>query len=227
MRLHVNGGLSIADSVLLACAVILTAIVVRRDVFGVAPHASEAAPPRAVPNWRPLISSGRFVEGDSNAPVQMIEFGDFECPYCAVFATEVLPRLDSMHRGEFALTFHHLPLSYHHFAYPAARAAECAARQGAFASTYATLYRLQDSLGLIPFDSLVRRGGVSDIPAFDSCNQVPGPLASIENDKKLAERLGVSGTPTLIINGEMYSTVPDSARIEAIFSQALHAAGRR
>ena len=98
-----------------------------------------------VRNWREALPIGvRY--GNADAPVTIVVFSDFECPFCARFnavADSALQR-----RKDVALAFVHFPLASHRFAVPAARAAECADRYGRFGGLADLLFAKQDSLGI-------------------------------------------------------------------------------
>jgi protein-disulfide isomerase len=150
-----------------------------------------------------------------------LEFGDFECPACRGFyqaEKEVLPH----HASDVALYFRHWPLPYHRFAYPSARAAECAADQGKFAEYHNMLYEHQDSLGLISFDDFANRAKVPDLEKFGKCVRQTGRVAAIDSGSALAMRIGAQGTPAIIFNGILLSFTPDSARLEMLIREAVN-----
>jgi protein-disulfide isomerase len=96
----------------------------------------------------PLAVSDAPILGDPNAPVGMIVFSDFECPFCGRFAQETLPELQARYidPGQMFLVFRHLPLPIHAQARPAAEASECAARQGKFWEYHDALFAAGPSL---------------------------------------------------------------------------------
>ena len=214
-------GPGIVNLVLAVCAVTLTVLVARRELFSPLNGATVSrSQVRALPNWQVYLQGGHRI-GAQAAQVEIIEFADFECPACRRFATASLRGVLAKFPGKVAVVFHHWPLYYHHFAYAAARAAECAATQGHFAEFHDVVYDKQDSLGMIPFDEFARRSGVPDLAAFDKCDAGGLPVPAVEADKKTAEGLGASGTPTIIIAGELYTSSPDSIRLDEIVSKLL------
>ena len=82
----------------------------------------------------PIPLAGAAIEGSDTAPLAVIEFSDFQCPFCANFARDTLPQLREKYvrTGKVRLAFQHLPLKAHRFAETAARAANCAGRQTKF-----------------------------------------------------------------------------------------------
>jgi protein-disulfide isomerase len=183
-----------------------------------------SAPPEVTPvfvdNWQEIARPGRRIGGD-HAIVTIVEFGDYECPVCRRFANGALAGAFAEFGDDLALVFRHWPLSYHRFAYPAARAAECAAAQGRFDQMHDLLYRKGDSLGLKTFWSFADESGVADSSTFASCVEATAAIASIESGIAAAESLDATGTPYLLVNGRRLRGAPDSARFLAIVREAL------
>jgi protein-disulfide isomerase len=212
--------MDLATLVTVICAVIVSGVVVRSRVSNQqTPDALRDTSSVAVRNWQALVADGHRI-GAEHPRVTILEFGDFECPACrAVEAT--LHSLRSRYPQTVAVVFRHWPLSYHRFAYPAARAAECASAQGKFVEYHDLLYRLQDSLGLISFDEMAHRVRIPSDRAFKDCVGRSGTVPSIERDVAAALAAGGQFTPTLIVNGHRLATVPDSARLERILQAEL------
>lgn len=198
----------------------MTAVVLRQQFVPTALAPMKNLAPVSVSNWDRLISTGHH-SGPRDASVVVLQFGDFECPYCQKFSTRILPGVLAGFPGQVAVVFRHWPLPYHRFAYPAARAAECAGEQGQFQPFSELLYMKQDSLGLKPFDDYAREAGVTDRAAFQLCNSRPGRVASIEADMEAAIAAGASGTPTVLVNGLRYPEPPDSAGLAKAIRNAL------
>lgn len=196
---------------LLGCALVITGLL----LFG--GHRQEppaGGPPVPVDDWQGLVAGGRRI-GPGNATNVIVEFGDFECPACAAFEHGVLMPLRSAHPHSLAVVWHHWPLSYHRFAYPAARASECAAAQGRFAAYHDVLYETHDSLGLIPFTALAERAQVPDDTQFESCIARSDPIIRVDQDAALAQKIGGSGTPTIVINGFRFPGVPTRSQVDS------------
>jgi protein-disulfide isomerase len=203
------------------CALLITGLAVGRS-FSATPLTPRQVPSREavrLDNWEEIRARGHRI-GAAGAPVMIVEFGDFECPMCRVFATTIKSIL-AAHPEDVALVYRHWPLSYHRFAYPAARAAECAAEQGRFEPYAFLLFEQQDSLGLISFVDLARRVGVVDIAAFEACRGSRDPVPAIDTDAALAKQMRFHGTPTIIINGLYLATTPDSVALEGHIREAL------
>jgi protein-disulfide isomerase len=162
------------------------------------------SPQRQQKDWQEWAGSGIRV-GPENATMVVATFIDFQCPFCRTFA----PVLDSIlaeFDGGVALEFYHFPLQSHEHALPAAIGAECAERQGRFVQMYHTLYAQSDSLGEKPWGQLAAEAGVQDIPAFESCTELPADeFDRIGDGLALAGRIGIIGTPTVYVNGTLFN----------------------
>jgi protein-disulfide isomerase len=193
--------------------------------FGATPgrKGTEApGPPEFVRDWNDLWTIG-LVDGKPDAPVKIVEFADLECPFCAKFRA-VLDTVQEKYRDKVSLAFVHWPIPGHRFAVPAARAAECANEQGRFGQFSAVVYRNQDSLGLKTWTAYARDAGVTDTKLFERCTVSTSPLTRVDAGRAAGKRLGVSGTPTVIINGWKYPSPPGSAEISRAVDSVL--AGR-
>src|ERR1700722_9250080 len=159
---------SIVTVTLVLCAVITTGAVLRREFMAPAAPPSQAEQKTVlISNWRDDLGKGvRF--GPSDAPVRLIEFADFECPFCGNFH-RTLKVVRERYPGQVSLTYVHFPIPGHRFAIPAARVAECAGEQGRFEQMHDHLFDEQDSLGLKPWTEFATEAGVSDRGAFETC----------------------------------------------------------
>jgi protein-disulfide isomerase len=166
------------------------------------------------------------VRASADAPVTLIEYGDYECPYCRSVAGaigDVLSRSD----GSLRFVFRHLPLSdVHPNATLAAEAAEAAGAQGKFWPMHDLLLERQDHLQL---PDLLRYAGELglDIAAFES-DLSSGRFASrVARDASSADEAGATGTPTFYINGRRYVGPYDAASLELALDSAQKEAASR
>lgn len=173
---------------------------------------------RQVPGWLEYANEGNRI-GPDNAAVTIIEFGDYECPFCQRVAP-ILQSVVEAHPGDVALVYRHLPLSYHRQAYPAARLAECAADQTWFAPVHQRLYELTDLSTLSP-RAVGEAAGVPDLPRFLSCAADTAKVDRIEQDVAAARRLDVRSTPTILVNGLQLASLPDSAQLFELVREHL------
>ena len=176
-----------------------------------------------VDTWSEITSGGQAI-GLPNAPVTVAVFVDFECPACRAFVLGPERRFRQEFPGAFRFVVRHMPLSYHRFADPAARAAECAAAQGRFEEMYGVLFEKQDSLGLISFERFAEESGVQDLSVFGECVSSERVADRISADLDLAERSGATGTPTVLVNGLRLSRPPAYDELFSLVEEHLDVA---
>ncbi len=144
------------------------------------------------------------LRGDPKAPVVIVEFSDFQCPYCQA-VQPTLKTLLAKYEGRVSLAYRDLPLrDVHPQAELAAEASRCAGEQGKFWEYHDVLFANQNKLdrpGLVELAS----GLKLDEKRFDSCLSGGKYKEQIEQDRQLGLRAGVSGTPGFFINGNMLS----------------------
>lgn len=204
-----------ASSILLGlAALVIAATLVHREFWpSNVPQSGIERPPVYVANWRLLLGAGHVL-GDSAAPLKIIEFGDFECPYCRR-ADSTYHDIKKKYGSRLALVFVNFPLTMHRFAIPAARAAECAGEQGRFAEMHDLLYEKQDSLGLKTWSAFAIDAGVRDTLAFARCNATPGMPAGIQAGLDAGHRLQVNATPTMLVNGWRFFAPPSEHQLDS------------
>jgi protein-disulfide isomerase len=205
--------------VLVGCALVTTGVVVKREFFSPAGSQQKPIPPRFIADWRSKMDDGDLI-GSAGAPVQIMEFGDFECPFCGTYHS-TLKTIRERYPGKIAVTFVHFPIRGHRFALPAARVAECAGTQGRFEAMYDALYGDQESLGLKPWTEYASRSGIKDIPGFEKCNAENGPLDRVDRGKRLGTEWDVKGTPTVVVNGWMFSQAPTADELDSMVKNIL------
>jgi protein-disulfide isomerase len=212
---------SVLTVTLVACAVTTTALVIHREFGAPAMASSQASTQRReyIRDWRAQLGHGVRL-GSTSAPIQLIEFADFECPYCGDFHKQ-LKGLREQYPAQVSITYVHFPLQGHRFALPAARASECAGEQGRFEAMYDQLFEGQDSFGLKPWNDYAIAAGVPDLAAFDACTKRTEAVPRIEEGKQLGAKLDVKGTPTLIVNGWMLGRPPSREELDAMVKAVL------
>ncbi len=216
-----------ANALVVVAALALAVSVVHHEFFASDVSGQRRAPqkPVTVKNWPELLRSGTLI-GDSSAAVKIVEFGDFECPFCRRFEQSY----DAARRRfghDVALVFVEFPLSsIHRSAAAAARAAECAGSQGRFEAFHDLLYQQQDSLGLKSWSAFSREARVPDEKLFEKCVKDTIPVAAIEKGRAIAKEMGIQATPTIVLNGMRYFAPPDDSTLEAIITSELAKARR-
>lgn len=149
---------------------------------------------------------GRPAEGPDNAAVTIVEFADYECPFCRRHAEQVLPQLRSRYGASVRYVHLHFPLKMHPHAQTAAEAAECAHRQQRFVPMYDALFANQGELDLPGLKRLAGEAGL-DVDAFNTCLDSGAAAAQVESDAAQGRAAGVTGTPTFFVNGVRYAGV--------------------
>ena len=143
------------------------------------------------------------VRGAVDAPVTVVEYGDYECPYCAA-AAPVLEQLVEGSDGRVRLVFRNFPLADRHpYALTAALAAEAAAAQGAFWPMHDLLFTKQDRLTDVALRAYAEHLGLDGDRVVGEPAQEFGDR--VENDFAEGLAAGVEGTPTLFIDGVRYT----------------------
>jgi len=149
-----------------------------------------------------VITGARHFQGDANAPITLIEFGDFNCGYCGKWAHETLPLIAEKYikTGKVRMAYVHYPILGDD-SMTAAEGAECAAQQDNFWEYHNLLYANQ-GIGFTPANLTKLAGDMGlDKAAFEQClaNFPDRPL--LEDDIRLAQVMGVRGTPAFLVNG--------------------------
>ena len=171
----------------------------------------------------PVDPERDHIRGDDNAPVTLVEYGDFECPFCGQ-AEPVVRELLSEFGHDLRYVFRHLPLSdVHPHAELAAEAAEAASKQGAFWEMHDLLFEHQDALEPKNLISYAEQLGL-DVDRFTEelrRHEYAGRIASDVDDADLS---GVSGTPTFFVNGLRHQGAYDIETLTAAVLAAHHRA---
>jgi Na+/H+ antiporter NhaA len=153
------------------------------------------------------------IRGPAEAPVTLVEYGDFECPYCGQ-AEDVIRELLADY-GEVRYVWRHLPLTdVHVHAQLAAEAAEAAHEQGAFWEMHDLLFQHQDALRRSDLEEYARELGL-DGERFSEALRTHEKAARIADDVDSADLSGVSGTPTFFVNGRRHYGAYDIAGLTA------------
>lgn len=178
---------------------------------------------------KPEVGGGEsvHVRGNSDAPVTLVEFGDFQCPPCANLA-EPINQLERDYRSRLRVVFHHFPLANHEHAREAALASEAAGLQGRFWEMHDLLYREQPVWSNAPdvrplFSGYAGRLGL-DIDRFKKDMESDKAKARVGFDEEQAVTLDVRSTPTIFINNqEVPPAYRNLAGLRAIVDAALRA----
>ncbi|MBL8785771.1 MAG: thioredoxin domain-containing protein [Deltaproteobacteria bacterium] len=158
---------------------------------------------------------GSPTKGKKDAKIQIVEFSDFECPFCSRVAAP-LKELEAKYGADMSVTFKHFPLSFHKNAMPTAVAAMCAHEQGKFWEFHDQAFANQKALLPENLKEYAKTVGL-DLGKFDACVASNKPQAQIEADMAEARGAEVRGTPTLYINGRKFNS-PTGYNVDAFSS---------
>ncbi len=149
----------------------------------------------------------------------LVEFSDFQCPYCAAASGTVKQFVDQ-HKDQVTLVYKHFPLtSIHDQALPAAKAAWAAQAQGKFWDYHDALFANQKSLGESLYSQIAKNLGL-DLNRFNRDRSSAAADRSIAADLQIAETLGLNGTPFFVMNGRAFSGAVDLATLEETLASA-------
>jgi protein-disulfide isomerase len=168
------------------------------------------------PKERKTVDATGPSRGGKSAKVVIVEFADFECPYCAR-AHETVIAVMKAYGDKVRLVFRHYPLSFHSKAPKAAEATACADEQGKFWELHDALFESQE-LDVEALKMQAQRAGV-DQAKFTACMDSKRPGEVVKRDMAVGQSAGVSGTPAFFINGVMLS----GARSEDEFKKLIDA----
>ena len=161
-----------------------------------------------------------FANGDRKAPVVLVEFADYECPYCQKVNPQI-QKLKKEYGDALTVVYKDFPLPMHHSSQKAAEASRCAGEQGKFWEYHDVLYY---SKQLDP-DALKEHARVLklDTERFDACLDNGNKAEAVQKDLQEAKSLGLTGTPSFFINGHFFSGVVDYAALKDIINQQVNA----
>ena len=149
------------------------------------------------------VNANDHVQGRLDAAVVLVEYADYQCPYCGE-AFSLVRRLQQRFGEQLCLVFRNFPLVQSHpQALPAAITAEYAAAHGKFWEAHDALFRSQQQLGEVVYRELMRELGLPEeglAAAMDDNHN----LARIQSDIESGVRSGVTGTPAFFINGQLF-----------------------
>ena len=179
--------------------------------------AKEAAGPNHPARPENISIGGRPFRGSQNARVVLVEFSDYQCPFCGRFFHDTLPQVDKEYigAGKIKYVFNNLPLEQlHSSAFRAAQAGECASDQGKFWQLHDRLFANPAALG--PGDlALQAKAAGLDVTQFNQCLESGKTSAAVRNGIEVAESIGIQATPTFVV-GLVDTKNPDSNNIKIV-----------
>ncbi len=172
--------------------------------------------------------------GKENAPVTIIEFSDFQCPFCRRFWKETLPQIKQAYidTGKVKFVYRDFPLPFHAGATPAAEGAECAREQDKFWQLHDAIFQEQDNQGqgTIQFTADDVKKWAAKIglntSKFNQCLDSGNYKQEVEKDIADGSAAGVNGTPATFINGLLVSGAQPFAAFKVIIDEELKKLGK-
>jgi protein-disulfide isomerase len=206
---------------LFAAALLALACVSARS----APAPADAAG-RAPPPVRLKLDDKEFSLGRSDAPITMVEFTDYQCPYCREFQAKTFAQLKAHYidTGKLRFIVRDLPLEFHSSARPASEAAHCAAEQGKFWEMHHALLTSREPLASGGIDKSATAVGL-DLQRLHACMSAARYEGIIARNSATASMIGIHGTPAFVIgrmaNGQLEGELAEGAFPYAEFDGAL------
>lgn len=165
------------------------------------------------------IADHTAVKGPADAPITIVEFSEFECPFCKrVYPT--LQQLYDDYEGQIRWAYRHNPLPFHEQAIPAAQAAQAALMQDKFWEFHDELYQNQDSLGEKLYVEIAEKLGL-DVEQFNADRNSEEVAAQVEADLQTAQEIGAQGTPYVVVGGVPVSGAQPYQNFAAIVDRLL------
>ena len=163
--------------------------------------------------WPELTPTGARLDSGLG-PVRLVEFADFQCPYCAQDSKEITKFLAS--HPDVGVVYRHLPLPIHSAAQGAARAGVCAERQGAFQRLQAYFFETNAWVADTDWMKAARIARIPDVRQFRLCLNSVATAARLRLDRSLAESLGVRVTPTFVSERQVAPGMQSDSALESL-----------
>ena len=158
-------------------------------------------------------------KGPANAPITIVEFSDFQCPFCSR-VNPTLAQVREKYGDKVRIVFRQFPLSFHQQAQKAAEASLCAGDQGKFWELHDAMFADQQALGVDQLKTKAAGLGVN-AEQFNQCLDSGKHAATVQADLKDGSAAGVSGTPAMFINGRFLSGAQPLNEITKVIDDEL------
>jgi protein-disulfide isomerase len=173
----------------------------------------------------PAVGENDIKIGPEDAKVKVVEFSDFQCPYCKAFHATALKNMLSDYRDKVLFVFKNFPLDVHAQSGNSALAAECANEQGKFMAYADRLFNSQDSWGKTEgtqsFKTMAQQIYGMNVAQFNKCLDDKKYQDKINQDKEEAKSFDVSGTPAIFINDQFKNGTIDYNALKAAIDEEL------
>ena len=210
-------------------AIVLLFVLLRGGEVPAVPEDDAEPEPEPTPTPEPTaptvdmeaLADDDTVKGDEDAPVLIVEFSDFQCPYCGKFYRDTLPLLKENYidTGKVKIIHRDFPLGFHQNAQKAGEASECADDQGKFWEMHDKLYENYQELAVDNLKQYAVDLGLN-AEEFNDCLDTGKYADEVKKDFVDGAAAGVSGTPSFFVNGQLLV----GAQPYAAFQQAIDAA---
>jgi protein-disulfide isomerase len=173
----------------------------------------------SLPRERKTVAATGYSIGPETAPITIVEFSDFQCPYCS----RVVPTIKEIvarYPEQVRIVFRHLPLSFHAQARIAAYGSICAGNQGRFWEYHDLLFENQRALQREQLSAYAASLDL-DMENFEACMSAPETEALVAADLAAAETLGASGTPAFFVNGIFLSGAQPIEAFDELIQEEL------
>ncbi|HEY0097270.1 MAG TPA: thioredoxin domain-containing protein [Archangium sp.] len=177
-------------------------------------------PPKPPVERKEVAATGPS-KGPDNAPITIVEFSDFQCPFCSR-AMKAVDEVMAAYPNQIRLVFRHYPLDFHKQAPKAAEASLCANDQGKFWEYHDTLFANQQALEVAQLKEHAKKVGL-DSARFDKCLDSGEKAGTVAADMADGQKVGVNGTPAFFINGILLSGAQPAEEFKSIIDAELKA----
>jgi protein-disulfide isomerase len=173
-----------------------------------------------------------YIKGSADAPVEITEYADYQCPFCQTFATIQMPAIEErlIRTGRLRWRYRDFPLQQHSFSRLAAHSAACADEQGKYWEQHQRIYDGQGEWSTLgdagpKFREYAQANGL-DLKRYDGCMASGKYAGRIQASYEEGARLGVSSTPTLLVGNRLYQGRLDSDAIRRLVDSLAPLASR-
>jgi len=196
------------------------------------PQTAPNAPRQVAPGVKVDVDKGHLpVLGNKNAKVTIIEFSDFQCPFCRRFGKDTLPQIkkEYIDTGKVQFAYRHFPLTaIHPMAVPTAQASECANEEGKFWQLHDKIFEEQEKLSpgsTAQFEASDIKRWASELglntTQFNQCLDSGKFAKNVTDDEQEGQKLSVSGTPTIFVNGQVVVGAQPYSAFKTLIDQEL------
>lgn len=167
--------------------------------------APEPQQPAGDPSKLPAVSASDYIRGDVNAKVTLIEYSDFECPFC-LRHNPTIDKILTEYKGKVRLIYRHFPLSFHPQAQKAAEAFECAGEQGKAYEMHDKIYQANAAanMSIETWKKTAKDLGLNTTK-FNDCLDTGKYASKVSQQQNDGAAAGVEGTPATFVNGKLVS----------------------